>query len=184
MVMVINKKIFMGLTTLVLLLAVVYPVLQSGEAYALKCKNGIEVVDPIECTTAGSEVAAPVPANVSTPLGKAVCPKDKKGNELKNPDDSCKIPTDCEVEKGTDLNSENCQILNRILQFTNALSGIVAIVIVMMIVVGGIQYSSAGGDPQKVAGAKKRIYNAIFAFMAYIFMFSFLQWVVPGGVLH
>lgn len=170
MIMVINKSISAVLATSVVVISLVIPMMLNTNLYALQVY--------------GLAVAAPPPASLSTPLGQAVCSKDKNGNEVKNPDGSCKIPTDCEVEKGTDLNSGNCQILNRILQATNALSGIVAIVIVMMIVIGGIQYSSAGGDAQKVAGAKKRIYNAIFAFIAYIFMFSFLQWIVPGGVLH
>lgn len=63
------------------------------------------------------------------------------------------------------------------------LSAGVGIIVVMMIVVGGIQYASAGGDPGKVAAAKSRIYNAIYALLAYLVLFAFLQWVVPGGII-
>jgi hypothetical protein len=80
------------------------------------------------------------------------------------------------------LTPENCGIIAYIRLFTDALSVLVGIVVVMMIVIGGIQYSSAGNNPQAVAGAKKRISQALFALVAYIFMFAFLQWIVPGGV--
>lgn len=64
----------------------------------------------------------------------------------------------------------------------NFLSAIVGVVVVMMIVMGGIQYSTAGSDPKRIAGAKARVYSAILALVFYLFMFSFLQWLVPGGI--
>lgn len=74
-------------------------------------------------------------------------------------------------------------------QFFKLLSGAVTfltagvgIVVTAMIVIGGIQYSTANGDPQKVAGAKKTIYNALFALVAFIFLWAFMQWLIPGGV--
>lgn len=131
---------------------------------------------PNSATPSGSGGTSPASIEV-------VCAKKKVlGVEIeqRNEDGSCKILTDC--ESGKDLSAGNCQLLKRLLDFTNALSGIVAIVVVMMIIIGGIQYSAAGGDPKKVAGAKSRIYNAIFAFLAFIFIYSFLQWLIPGGV--
>lgn len=67
--------------------------------------------------------------------------------------------------------------------FIRLLSVAIGVVSVLMIVVGGVEYSSAGSDPQKVAAAKKRITNAIFALLAYIFLFAFLNWLIPGGVI-
>jgi hypothetical protein len=64
----------------------------------------------------------------------------------------------------------------------NFLSMIVGVVVVMMIIIGGIQYSSANGDPKKIAAAKSRVYNALLALVAYLFIFSFLQWLIPGGI--
>lgn len=63
------------------------------------------------------------------------------------------------------------------------LSAAVGVVVVLMIVVGGVQYSSAGSDPQKVAEARKKITNAIVALLTYIFLFALLNWLVPGGVV-
>lgn len=63
------------------------------------------------------------------------------------------------------------------------LGGAVGVVVVLMIVIGGVQYSSAGSDPQQVAEARKKITNAVFALFAYIFLFAFLNWAVPGGII-
>lgn len=62
------------------------------------------------------------------------------------------------------------------------LSAAVGVVVITSIVVGGIQYSSAGSDPQKVAGARKLIGKAIVGLVTYIFLFALLQWLIPGGV--
>jgi len=94
-------------------------------------------------------------------------------------DNSASIEADC---KGDTLNEENCGIVRYLVRFINALSGVVGLVIVSMIIVGGIQYSSAGDDPQKVSAAKTKITNALLALLVFIFMFAFLQWVVPGGI--
>lgn len=64
----------------------------------------------------------------------------------------------------------------------NLLSGLVGIIVVIMMIVGGIQYMTAGGNPQSVAVAKKRISNAALSIVALLFMFSFLQWLIPGGI--
>ncbi len=67
--------------------------------------------------------------------------------------------------------------------FVAFLSAIAGIVIVISIIVGGVQYSAAGADPGKVAAAKQRITNAIISLLCLIFLFAFLQWLVPGGLL-
>ena len=95
----------------------------------------------------------------------------------------CEIEQDCEL-KGEDkeLNENNCKIINRLLDFINILSGLVGVVVVAVIIVGGIQYTTSGGDPQKVSGAKKRIANALLALAIYLFFYAALQWLVPGGI--
>jgi len=64
----------------------------------------------------------------------------------------------------------------------NFLSAGVGIVVVGALILGGIQYSMAGGAPEAVTKAKQRITNALIAFAAFIFMFAFLQWLIPGGI--
>lgn len=78
---------------------------------------------------------------------------------------------------------EHCGILDILVTIINALSALVGVVIVAVLVVAGIQYSASADDPKAVAEAKNRIKNALVALASFIFMYAFLQWVVPGGVL-
>lgn len=80
------------------------------------------------------------------------------------------------------LEKSECGIIGYIITFINILSGLVGVVIVIMIAVGGIQYTAARDDPQAVAAAKGRIRNAILALVFYLFGFAFLQWLIPGGI--
>lgn len=83
--------------------------------------------------------------------------------------------------QGAPLTKDNCTIVKYIITFINALSAIVGIVVVIMIVVGGIQYSASRDNPQATAAAKGRIVNAVIALVFFLFAFAFLQWIVPGG---
>ncbi len=65
--------------------------------------------------------------------------------------------------------------------FIKLLTAVIGVVIVISVVVAGIQYSAAGGDPSGVAAAKKRITAAVIALIAYAFLLGFLRWLVPGG---
>jgi hypothetical protein len=71
------------------------------------------------------------------------------------------------------------KILNPVINFLAAGVGIVAAI---SFAVGGIQYSASQDDPGKVAAAKGRIYNTIFGLGGFMFIWAFLQWLVPGGV--
>lgn len=79
---------------------------------------------------------------------------------------------------------DNCDFIDK---FVNPaikfLSAGVGLIVTIMIIVAGIQYSSAGSDPQKVVAAKGKIANAIIALVTYIFSFGLLQWLWPGGIL-
>lgn len=59
----------------------------------------------------------------------------------------------------------------------------IGIVVVLMIVVGGIQYAAAGDNAQSVSAAKNRILNAFIALLLFIFAFAILNFVVPGGLI-
>ncbi len=79
-------------------------------------------------------------------------------------------------------NATSCIFAKYINPLIVLLSAIVGVMVVIGIIVGSIQYSSAGGDPSKTAAAKKRIANSIFALVAYFFLFTILQWLTPGGL--
>jgi hypothetical protein len=81
------------------------------------------------------------------------------------------------------LSPGNCAIICYLQLFINILSAVVGIVAVIMLVVGGIQYSAARDNPQAAAAARARIAQTVLALVFYFFIYIFLQWLVPGGVL-
>lgn len=91
---------------------------------------------------------------------------------------------DCKVDPNTEeLDSNNCRIVYWINLAINVMSVLVGIVVTIMIIVGGIQYTAAREDPNAVAKAKKQIFNAVFALVIYGLMFALLQYLIPGGLL-
>lgn len=64
----------------------------------------------------------------------------------------------------------------------NVLSIAVGFIVVIMVIVGGIQYSTAGSNPQAVAAARKKIFNAVISLVALLLVYSFMQWITPGGI--
>lgn len=80
--------------------------------------------------------------------------------------------------------SDDCSIISRIINPAIAvLSAGVGLVVTVMIIIAGIQYTMAGDDPQKVMAAKSKIQNAVLALVTYIFFFGLLQWLWPGGII-
>ena len=92
------------------------------------------------------------------------------------------VANDCNVPY-TQLNKDNCKIIGYIIIGTNALSAIAGVVIATSLVAAGIQYSSAGSNPQQVAAARQRIINAVLALLIFAFGYAVVQWLVPGGVI-
>ncbi len=92
-------------------------------------------------------------------------------------------PIDTEDCRRDDLNAGNCTIIGYIDFAINTLSVLVGIVVTIMIIIGGIQYSASREDPNAVAKAKKHISQAVMALVAYGLTFAFLQYIIPGGLL-
>ncbi len=80
------------------------------------------------------------------------------------------------------LSPDHCGIVAYIELLINVLSALTGIVIVIMIVVGGIQYTISADNAQQTEQARERIRNAIIALMGFIFTYAFLQYVIPGGL--
>lgn len=81
--------------------------------------------------------------------------------------------------------SDNCNkfvndFVNPAILVLTALVGIAAII---SIIYAGIQYASSADDPGAVSKAKQRIFNTVIGLVAYIFLFAFLNYLVPGGIL-
>jgi hypothetical protein len=103
----------------------------------------------------------PDATSVPTPI---VC-----GDTAANPDANC--------------DQNGCDLVKKYVNPTiNVLSIIVGLMAVISIIIGAIQYITSTGDPQKVSAAKGRISKTIFAFIAYAFLYAFLQFIIPGGI--
>lgn len=81
------------------------------------------------------------------------------------------------------LNKDNCGIVKYLVILINVLSSLAGFVIVGSIIYGGILYTSAGSDSQKVSAAKDRISSAIIALLFFIFGYGLLNYLVPGGLI-
>jgi hypothetical protein len=82
----------------------------------------------------------------------------------------------------SDIN--NCDLINKYINpFINFLAALVGVVVVVSIIMGAIMYGSSGGDPGKVTAAKERIRNAILALVAFLFLYTGLNFLIPGGLL-
>ncbi len=64
------------------------------------------------------------------------------------------------------------------------LSAGVGLVIIASVIVGGIQYIVARGDPNGTQAAVKRLISSTIALLVFIFAYAILNYVVPGGFLH
>jgi len=90
------------------------------------------------------------------------------------------IETEC--TEGNDYSS--CGIIQTVYKMINFFSVGVGVIIVLSVILGGVQYITAGNNPQVVSKAKGRVYNAILALVMYLVLFSFIQWLVPGGLFN
>ncbi|MDO4872086.1 MAG: hypothetical protein Q4A27_01480 [bacterium] len=79
------------------------------------------------------------------------------------------------ILKGMDINS----ILNLILLTLNAGAVVLA---TGSIAVAGFLYLTAANNASQVQRAKTMIFNTVIGIIAYVFMWTILEWLIPGGV--
>ena len=91
-----------------------------------------------------------------------------------------------EAEKATTKNAiipDNWginEILNMIL--TTLTAGL-AVLATGSIIFAGFLYMTAGNNASQVQKAKTMIFNTVIGIIAYVFMWTILEWLIPGGVL-
>ncbi|MBP7857930.1 hypothetical protein KA016_02610 [Candidatus Saccharibacteria bacterium] len=112
--------------------------------------------------------------------------------QVKCPDTEVNVPDDPQNPGGdshsccpryvNDKTPMNCLTAKYINPTVRLLSFVVGITVVIAIILGGIRYSGSAGDPQKAEAGKKMITKAIYALVGYIFLFSVLQFLSPGGL--
>ena len=97
---------------------------------------------------------------------------DSKKNKDTTPADAktAILPSDWKIE----------DILNMVLVIVTTGVGIAA---VGSIVFAGVLYITARDNAAQVSKAKTMITNTIIGIIAYILMWAFLEWIIPGGIL-
>jgi hypothetical protein len=77
---------------------------------------------------------------------------------------------------------DSCDILPVIIQIFNWIAIGVSIIVVIMIIIGAIQYMTAGGSQENAKKGIEMIRNALIALVLYMIMWAFLNFLVPGGL--
>lgn len=94
------------------------------------------------------------------------------------------VITDPALTQKTDCNRQSCPLIAKYINpFISLLAVLVGIAVVIGIIWGGIQISTSAGNPQQAASGKDHIRNAIIALIAFVLLYSFIQWLLPGGFI-
>lgn len=78
--------------------------------------------------------------------------------------------------------TSNSGIWGILLLVINILTAGIGIVAVGGIIYGSVLYASAGGSPEQVKKAKTIIINIVIGLLAFALMYSFLNFIIPGGL--
>jgi hypothetical protein len=140
----------------------------------------------------GGGTPTPTPSPTATPFQ---CARDANGkcSQLLINTDKCVqigLPTIGHVGQGkcpdgtiSNDPATGGAIVNYLRGWLQVLNGAIALVIMLMIVIAGIQYITSIANPTQTAAAKKRLTNAILALVLWLMMAAILQFLIPGGIL-
>jgi hypothetical protein len=99
-------------------------------------------------------------------------------------DSKCTDPAISQPLPGCASSNSNCNLIQEyVVPTINLLGATFGLVAVISLILGGINYTTSEGDPQKVSRAKIRIRNTIFSIVAFLFLYAFLNFLIPGGVI-
>lgn len=163
-------------------------------AGVLECTSGGEVKNG--CTCPAGEIVQTVDgvakcvaaSTVSNPTAQAPTTANTNPNLSKTPTIEG-APSESETYgyfEDPNCQGEGCLTNNPIVKWLNVIinvvAGVVGIGAVVMIIFAGVQYSTARDNAQVVQSAKEKIINVVIGLIAFGFLYTFLQWLVPGGV--
>jgi Type IV secretion system pilin len=107
------------------------------------------------------------------------------GKDLSNIDFS--TPAVSTVDPATLKNADKTALETITSKYLNPLivllSACVGIFVVIGVIVGGIQYTTSDGDPQRVAAAKGRIIKALIALFSFLFLYAFWRFILPTNII-
>lgn len=86
--------------------------------------------------------------------------------------------------KGNEKNAKKSAVWQVLLIVLNILTAGIGVAAVGGIVYGSILYTTAADRPEQTKKAIGIITNVVIGIIAYILMYAFLQFLIPGGVLN
>ena len=108
---------------------------------------------------------------------------DSSGSVTKNSCEGVKTNIiDCESSDGDGV--ENTGLWKLLLNLINILSAGIGLAAVGGAVYGAVLYSSAGANPDNVKKAKEMFVNIGIGVVAYLLMYSLLNYLIPGGLFN
>lgn len=145
----------------------------------------------ITIAIAGVVAVAPVFADdgkctLTSVLANYLCDKDGNPEKEINPNgDNGENLVTCFCSSDIINKQENAEknpnaITDILKMVVNILSIGVGILGVLGITITGIQYLTAGGSEEKTKKAKRRMFEIILGLVAYVLIYAFLQWLLPG----
>ena len=157
------------------------PVSATGSGYI--CSDGD--YDPYE-TGSGMPTSEPIYSSAFNHLYGKCKDGSEPANTNKSGTNSCEGVTtniiDCESSEGDGI--ENSGLWNLLLTVINILSAGIGIAAVGGVVYAAVLYSSAGANADNVKKAKGMFVNIGIGIVAYILMYSFLNYLIPGGLFN
>lgn len=133
-------------------------------------RNGAHPVEWAACLIGYDKQKNPPPGTAPTPQSNA-----QTGNQPPKGDPAAQVKC---VQDACDLIKK---YVNPAINLFSVAFGLIAVI---SIILGSMQYATSEGDPQKASKAKQRIFSTIVAVVAYLFLFSFLQFLIPGGTFR
>jgi amino acid permease len=161
--------------------------ISSAVVVAIFLSFGFFAINVVPVAAQTSTIPVGCPGGLPGPVAPGVtCPTTtsvSEANKLSSSSD-CALNNTC-GNCNNDSTVKDCGLVGKYLNpLIDFLAATVGVVVTIGIVIGGIEYSASGGDPQRATAARKRISNAIIALVAFLFLYAFLQWLVPGGLLN
>lgn len=89
---------------------------------------------------------------------------------------------DAADQKAGSSDVSNTAIWKLLLWTLNIMIALVGLAATGAIIYAGILYSSAGGNADMIAKAKKIIMNTVIGIVAFALMYLGLNWLIPGGI--
>lgn len=88
------------------------------------------------------------------------------------------------IKSGNCANTTNCDLVKKYINpLILLISTLAGIAVTIGIILGGIQYASSGGDPQKAAAGKQHIKVAVVGLIGYLFLYMLLKFLLPNGLI-